>query len=71
MSKPNCAQCRHFYITWDARTPNGCRQYGIQSKEQPSRIVSAAGAGDCQGFEPKKRQEAKKDVLDLNRSDLW
>jgi hypothetical protein len=71
MSNPNCSQCRHFYITWNAKTPNGCRRFGIESKDKPSTIVAMAGLGDCQGFEAKKRQEAEKKGLDLNRKDLW
>lgn len=70
MSKPNCSQCRHFYITWDQKTPNGCRRFGIQSKDRPSTIVAQAGLGDCQGFEEKKKARPKQD-LDLNRKDLW
>lgn len=70
MSKANCSQCRHYYITWDQKTPYGCRQYGIQSKDQPANIVKAAGMGECQGFEPKKARETK-EGLNLNRKDLW
>jgi hypothetical protein len=69
--KPNCSQCKHFFITWNAGTPNGCRLYSIQSKELPSVIVRMAGSGECMGFEQKKKPEAKKDKLDLNRDDLW
>lgn len=71
MSKPNCSQCRHFFITWDQKTPNGCRRFGIQSREIPSKVVAQAGLGDCQGFEAKKRPEAKKEGLDLSRKDIW
>ena len=71
MSNPNCSQCRHFYVTWNPKTPNGCRRYGIQSREQPSKIVAMAGLGDCQGFEVKKRTEEQNKGLDLNRKDLW
>lgn len=71
MSHPNCSQCRHFYITWDKKTPNGCRLYGIQTKDRPSQIVKMAGMGECQGFAPKKRPETDKKGLDLNRDDLW
>ena len=70
MSNSNCSQCRHYYITWDQRTPNGCRRFGIQSKDRPSNVVKSAGLGECQGFEPKKTKETKKE-LDLNRKDLW
>jgi hypothetical protein len=69
--KPNCTSCKHFYVTWDPKIPNGCRAYGIQSKDLPSRIVASAGMGDCQGYEAKKKPETKKDGLDLNRKDLW
>jgi hypothetical protein len=71
MSRPNCTQCKHFYITWDPKIPNGCKQYGIQCKDLPSKIVAQAGMGDCAGFEAKKRPEQKTDKLDLNRRDLW
>lgn len=70
MSKPNCSQCRHFYITWNAKTPNGCRQFGIQAQERPSAVILSAGLGECQGFEEKKKAP-KAESLDLNRRDLW
>lgn len=73
MSKPNCTQCKHFYITWNPKTPNGCRRYGIECKDKPSAIVAMAGMGECQGFLEKRRaqkDQAKKD-LDLDRDDLW
>jgi hypothetical protein len=71
MSKPNCTQCKHFYITWDPKIPNGCKQFGIMCKDLPSKIVAQAGMGECSGFEAKKRPEQKSDKLDLNRRDLW
>ena len=71
MKKPNCSECRHFYITWDPRTSNGCRRFGIQSKVIPSVIVREAGLGDCQGFEPKKKPQASAKELDIKRKDLW
>ena len=71
MSRPNCNQCRHFYITWDKKTPNGCRQFGIQCKESPSMVISLAGLGDCQGFEEKGKKRPNDKTLDLNRKDLW
>jgi hypothetical protein len=71
MSKPNCHQCKHFYITWNPKIPNGCKKFQIQCKDQPSAIVAAAGQGECQGYELKKRPEAKTDPLDLNRKDYW
>lgn len=71
MEKANCSQCRHFYVTWDPKTPNGCRRFGIKCKDKPSVIVAQAGLGECQGFEAKKRPEETSRGLDLNRKDLW
>ena len=72
MSQPNCSQCRHFYVTWDPKTPNGCRRFGIQCKDRPSQIIASAGMGDCQAFEEKRRPLAKEvKGLDLNRKDIW
>lgn len=72
MSKPNCTKCRHFYITWDKKTPHGCRRFGIQCKDSPSNVIASAGLGDCQGFEEKSTQKGPKEKnLDLNRKDLW
>jgi hypothetical protein len=71
MQRPNCHQCKHFYITWNQKIPNGCKKFGIQCRELPSAIVKAAGMGDCQGFTPKKSSSEKSEKLDLNRNDLW
>ncbi len=54
MARPNCTQCRHFFITYEKGTPYGCRLYQLKSRELPSVIVKMAGAGDCQGFAPKE-----------------
>ena len=70
MEKPKCQQCRHYFITWDQKTPNGCRRFGIQSREMPSSIVRSAGMGDCQGFEAKASKK-ENSGLDLTRKDLW
>lgn len=51
--------------------PNGCRRFGIQTKDKPSKIVGMSGLGECQGFEPKKKPESDKKGIDLNRKDLW
>ena len=66
-----CRDCKHFYITFDPKTPNGCKVYQIQCKGQPSNIVKRANNGEeCIGFSPKvkKNQKAR---LDLNDSKLW
>nr|WP_238492489.1 uracil-DNA glycosylase [Desulfotruncus alcoholivorax] len=49
----NCFKCKHYYITWDGRFPNGCRIYGIKTKYNPSAEVLKATGKECFGFEEK------------------
>jgi hypothetical protein len=49
----NCRACRHYYITWDTSFPNGCRAYGIKSKEMPSSVVLKNSGESCKTFEAK------------------
>lgn len=51
--KPVCHKCRHFYITWDKNTPNGCRLYGIKTRRNPSQVVMSATGTGCLGYEKK------------------
>lgn len=49
----NCRTCKHFYITWDAAMPNGCRLYGMKTKQLPSQIVKESSGMSCLGHEAK------------------
>jgi len=72
MAKPNCTQCKHFYVTWDPQKPNGCRQFGIQCKPLPSQIVASAGMGECEGFVAKaKKTQETTDRVDLSDRKYW
>ena len=71
-NKVNCFQCKHFFITWDPKTPKGCRAYGVKSAQIPSVIVAQASAQGCLAFADKaqiKKDQATK--VDLNNDDLW
>ena len=70
--KPNCMQCKHFYITYDQKTPRGCKIYGIQSQQLPSMVIKQATSNqDCLGFALKDRLKEKKPQKDLNDPKLW
>lgn len=70
--KPNCMKCKHFYITFDQRTPRGCKIYGIQSQSLPSMIVKQANGGsECIGFSPKPQKENTEKKKDLNDAKYW
>ncbi|MEK6557436.1 MAG: uracil-DNA glycosylase [Candidatus Margulisiibacteriota bacterium] len=48
-----CTACRHFYITWDATFPYGCRALGFKSKHVPYHEVRTASDLACQFFKEK------------------
>jgi hypothetical protein len=50
----NCFKCKHFYITWDKRFPNGCKVFGFKSKQLPSQVVREAIGGSCTTFQKKE-----------------
>lgn len=63
-------KCKHFYITYDQRTPRGCRIYSIQSASLPSQVVKTANGGaECIGFEEKLK--TKSTQKDLNDPKYW
>ncbi len=67
--KPNCRQCKHFYITFDQSMPYGCRKNQIKSKQLPSQVVKAANFGnECVAYEAKKNINKEKN---LNDSKYW
>jgi hypothetical protein len=51
----NCRHCRHYYLTWEARNPYGCRAMGFKSPQLPSAVVRRNSGLDCQVFAPKKK----------------
>ncbi len=36
---PNCLDCVHYFITYDARRPYGCRAMGFKSRHNPAQVV--------------------------------
>lgn len=69
--EPICRHCRHFYITWDAKAPNGCRAYQFKGPSLPSVVVKKESGLDCMKFAPKLKDMKKAGELDLNDDSLW
>jgi hypothetical protein len=53
--RPDCHRCKHYYVTWDASFPYGCKGFGMKSKAFPSRSVYEASGSQCLLFVEKKR----------------
>ena len=45
-----CQKCKYYYVTWDNQFPNGCKLYGIKSKQLPSLIVYQSVGSPCDKF---------------------
>jgi len=52
---PDCNSCKHFYVTWDAAFPYGCKGFQMKSKRSPSASVLHASGTKCMLFVQKKR----------------
>jgi hypothetical protein len=52
--RPHCRGCRHYYITFDADFPYGCRQLGFKSAREPMRDVIESSGQPCLYYAPGK-----------------
>lgn len=70
--KPNCRECKHFFVTFNPDMPRGCRAYGIKTASVPSMVVkNANGGADCIGFEAKPKKDEGEKAKDLNDPKYW
>ncbi|MDD4884702.1 MAG: uracil-DNA glycosylase [Sulfuricurvum sp.] len=53
MQKINCHRCLHYFVTWEAHQPHGCKVYGFKSKFIPSQVVLSSSGKPCTFFTPK------------------
>jgi len=53
----NCAQCAHFFITWEKDFPYGCKAYEIKAKTAPYIEVLSNTGVPCLTFEKKNPQK--------------
>ena len=49
----NCKRCVHYYVTWQAQHPHGCKAFGFKSKIIPSMQVMKDSGKACGMFEEK------------------
>jgi len=50
MKRINCRKCQHYFVTWEASQPHGCKAYGFKSKQIPSMVVFKSSSQDCMMF---------------------
>ncbi|WP_404429822.1 hypothetical protein [Sutcliffiella horikoshii] len=49
----NCLKCKHYYVTWDAKFPKGCRAFGFKTNQMPSVAVLRSSGSPCLKFDAK------------------
>ena len=54
MKRINCRKCVHYFVTWQAGNPHGCKAYGFKSAQLPSLVVFQSSGIECSMFEIKK-----------------
>ncbi|WP_443640404.1 hypothetical protein ABXT70_10295 [Candidatus Njordibacter sp. Uisw_039] len=58
-STPDCMQCKHFYVTWEAKFPRGCRLFAIKSRQLPMIEIMRIDGHACRGYAPKPAPQPK------------
>ncbi|PHM16899.1 MAG: uracil-DNA glycosylase [Sulfuricurvum sp. PD_MW2] len=53
MQKIICQKCIHYFVTWEAHQPHGCKAYGFKSKMIPSMVVQSSSGKPCTLFQLK------------------
>lgn len=61
--RPDCLHCRHYFVTWEADKPRGCKAYEFKAAELPSDVVLAASGEPCQMFERKAGARSRAKLL--------
>jgi len=54
-ASPDCGACTHYYITYDASFPYGCRALGFKGKRKPCRDVLDASGAPCLVFQQRRK----------------
>lgn len=52
--RPHCTRCAHYFITFDAHFPYGCRAMNFKSKGLPQNEVQGATGAGCLAFQARK-----------------
>ncbi len=61
MEAPKCMKCIHYYVTFDATAPRGCRLYKLKSAQMPSQIIKSATGKECSEFSERKKKVEEKE----------
>ena len=52
----SCIGCRHYFVTWEPKTPKGCKFFGFKSIQMPCLMVRKTTGQDCQEYSAKGKE---------------
>lgn len=61
--RPDCLHCSHYFVTWEADKPRGCRAYEFKTPELPSKVVLESSGEPCQFFERSGESRSRPKLL--------
>ena len=53
LPKIDCAQCQHYYVTWETQRPHGCKYFAFKSLQSPALAVTESSGQPCRAFSQK------------------
>ena len=56
-NKPNCYNCKFYYVTWDEDFPYGCKALGFKTRKIPTEVVFESSGMRCLAFSKKNDEE--------------
>lgn len=51
----NCLKCVYYYVTWDTKSPKGCKFFNFKTKLMPSLVVFRSSGKPCEAFTEKNK----------------
>ncbi|HEB88023.1 MAG TPA: uracil-DNA glycosylase [Deltaproteobacteria bacterium] len=61
--RPDCLHCIHYFVTWQADQPRGCRAYEFRSARLPSDVVLESSGETCRFFQRKPAARERSRLL--------
>ena len=52
----SCIGCRYYFVTWEPKTPKGCKFFGFKSLQMPCLMVKKTTGQECTEYRTKGKE---------------
>lgn len=52
----SCNGCSYYFVTWEAKTPKGCKFFGFKSLQMPCQVVRKTTGQGCQEYRSRDKE---------------